>query len=105
MNATAEANVDQARFELLTGEGSRVVDVSALSALLQGAAEPEELDNPSALVWSTFLGGSAEEIGWSATLDANGNPVVTGLNTSTFFPTTPGAYDRVYSGLGDVFVS
>ena len=38
-------------------------------------------------------------------MDASGNPIVTGLNTSTFFPTTPGAYDRVYSGLGDVFVS
>jgi hypothetical protein len=105
LNATAEANLGQARFELQAGEGPTVVDVSALSALLAGAAEPEELDNPAALVWSTFLGGSAEEIGWSATLDANGNPVVTGLNTSTFFPTTPGAYDRVYSGLGDVFVS
>ena len=105
LNATAEANTDRARFELLTGEGSSVVDVSAISALLTGVAEPEDLDNPGALVWSTFLGGSAEEIGWSATLDASGNPVVTGLNTSTFFPTTPGAYDRVYSGLGDVFVS
>jgi FlgD Ig-like domain/Beta-propeller repeat len=107
LNPSAGANVDQARFEVVTGDvtSTEIVDVAAVSALLAGGAAVEVLDDPNALVWSTYLGGSAEELGWSATFDSNGNPVVTGLNTSTFFPTTPGAYDRIYSGLGDVFVS
>jgi hypothetical protein len=119
------ANIGAARFELDEGDGARAtsIDVAELTALLASAgvrakrdASPvsgarsnptgESLfDNPATLNWSTFLGATAEEIGWSATLDSQGNPVVTGLNTSTFFPTTPGAYDRVYSGLGDVFVA
>jgi len=106
VDTRAGANLDQARCEVQGRDiPSEMVGVDALSAMLQDAPEPEALDNPGALLWSTFLGGSAEEIGWSATFDANGNVVVTGLNTSTFFPTTPGAYDRIYSGLGDVFVS
>lgn len=109
LNARAGADPDRARFELRAGNGTSPanIGVTELSALLTAAAgaHREVLDDPDALLWSSFLGGSAEEIGWSAALDSNGNPVVTGLNTSTFFPTTPGAYDQVYSGLGDVFVS
>jgi len=111
LNARAGADTDMARFELQAGDGASPanLDVTQLSALLAADIDREVLDspddNPEALVWSSFLGGTAEEIGWSTALDSNGNPVVTGLNTSTFFPTTPGAYDQVYSGLGDVFVS
>jgi hypothetical protein len=107
LSARAGANTDAVRFELQAGDGTSPanIDVSRLSALLAASAHRAVLDDPETLVWSTFLGGSAEEIGWSTTLDSNGNPVVTGLNTSTFFPTTPGAYDEIYSGLGDVFVS
>jgi hypothetical protein len=61
--------------------------------------------HPSPLVWSTFLGGTSDEIGWSIALDAQGDVLVTGLTISSKFPTTPGAYDRHYDGLGDVFVS
>jgi hypothetical protein len=107
LNARVGADLDQARFEVQAGDrtSSHRIDVAALSALLAGGSAGAVLDNPAALVWSTFVGGSAEESGWSGTFDSNGNVVVTGLNTSTFFPTTPGAYDRIYSGLGDVFVS
>jgi hypothetical protein len=107
LDAKAGADIDRARFEMQASNqpGSELVGIAALTALLEGGAGPGELDNPGALVWSTYLGGSAEESGWSATFDAGGNVIVTGLNTSTFFPTTPGAYDRTYSGLGDVFVS
>ncbi len=62
-------------------------------------------DDASRLLWSTFLGGTSEEIAWSVTVDADDHPVVAGVTFSTAFPTTPGAYDRTYQGLGDVFVS
>lgn len=71
----------------------------------RNAARPERLDDPSSLAWSTFLGGSAEDLGWSLAVAEDGHVYVTGVTFSSSFPTTPGAYDRVYSGLGDVFVS
>ncbi len=58
-----------------------------------------------ALVWSTFLGGSHQDVGNSLVLDVSGNPVVAGLTHSTTFPTTPRAYDTFYNGGYDVFVA
>lgn len=49
----------------------------------------------SALVYSTFLGGSAVDQGFGVALDAAGNAYVTGLTESANFPTTPGAFDTV----------
>ncbi|MCJ2670447.1 MAG: SBBP repeat-containing protein [Candidatus Thermoplasmatota archaeon] len=47
----------------------------------------------SDLVYSTFLGGSGYEEGWSVDVDASGNAYVTGLTRSSNFPTTDGAFD------------
>ncbi len=56
------------------------------------------------LIWSTYLGGSYLDWGYSIVLDAHGNPVVTGETWSSDFPTTPGAYDTTHNGSSDVFV-
>jgi hypothetical protein len=64
--------------------------------------------NPTgtALVFSTFLGGSAADIGLSVALDAAGSIYVSGQTSSTNFPTTPGAFQTVFGGsFNDGFVS
>jgi hypothetical protein len=54
--------------------------------------------NPTgtALVYSTYLGGSSnEDRGVGVAVDAAGNAFVTGVATSQDFPTTPGAFQSV----------
>ncbi len=59
----------------------------------------------SALIWSTFLGGGDLERAYGVAIDAEGNPVVTGLVHSFDFPVTAGAFDQTYNGNGDGFVA
>jgi hypothetical protein len=59
------------------------------------------------LVYSTYLGGSGADWGHGIAVDDGGHAFVTGYTLSGDFPTTEGAYSRVYnaSGLEDVFVT
>jgi beta-propeller repeat-containing protein len=57
------------------------------------------------LVYSTFLGGNANDSGNDVAVDAAGNAYVTGEATSTGFPTTPGAFRTFSRGSGDAFVT
>jgi hypothetical protein len=51
----------------------------------------------STLIYSTYLGGSAEEFPSGIGVDASGNAYVTGNTISTDFPTTPGAFQTSYA--------
>lgn len=50
------------------------------------------------ILYSTFLGHSGDEVGFSIVLDAANHAVVTGYTTSAGFPTVPGSYDTTYNG-------
>src|SRR5438046_915685 len=56
----------------------------------------------TALVYSTYLGGSRGDGGFGIAVDAAGSAYVTGSTNSTDFPTTPGAIQTTYSGGGFV---
>src|SRR5712672_1576210 len=59
----------------------------------------------SALLYSTYLGGSDDDQGLGIAVDTNGNAYVTGSTKSANFPTTAGAFQPTYGGVTDAFVT
>jgi hypothetical protein len=60
----------------------------------------------SGLVYSTYLGGTADEFGFSIAVDSVGNAYATGRTGSANFPTTVGAFQTTFAGgLFDGFVT
>jgi hypothetical protein len=57
------------------------------------------------LLYSTYLGGSANDDGTAIALDSLGAAYVAGVTTSTNFPTTTGAFQTVAGGAEDAFVA
>jgi hypothetical protein len=57
----------------------------------------------ASLVYSTFIGGPARELGQGIAVDASGNAYVTGSTESDGFPVTPGAFQT--TGSFDAFVT
>ena len=66
--------------------------------------------NGSALVYSTYLGGTLSESGNDVALDSAGDVYVAGHTYSMDFPATTGAFDTIFNGdpsifWGDAFVT
>jgi hypothetical protein len=60
----------------------------------------------TALLYSTYLGGTGSDQGWRIAVDPSGMAYVTGFTTSTSFPTTAGAFQTVYGGgSNDAFIA
>ncbi len=59
----------------------------------------------SALVYSTYLGGSVFDVGEGIAVDSMGNAYVTGLTQSSDFPTTPTAFQTALAGSSNAFVT
>jgi hypothetical protein len=55
------------------------------------------LNATGALVFSTYLGGSGNDGAGDVVIDSAGEVIVTGTTNSADFPTTVGAYDRVFN--------
>jgi len=61
----------------------------------------------SQLLYATYIGGNASDVGTGIALDATGNAYVTGSTESSDFPTTPGAFETTHAvdiGSSDAFV-
>ena len=64
--------------------------------------------NPSGsrLMFSTYLGGTGDDLAIDGTVDRSGNTYVTGFTSSTDFPVTRSAFQGTYGGGGaDTFVA
>ncbi len=99
-NAYVTGTTDSADFPTLSafqgalaGEGSQDAFVTKLNAA------------GSALVYSTYLGGSGLDEGRAIAVDADGNAYVTGSTLSSDFTTTPGAFQGARVNLTDAFVT
>ncbi|HEX5500085.1 MAG TPA: SBBP repeat-containing protein, partial [Thermomicrobiales bacterium] len=58
------------------------------------------------LVYSTYLGGSASDVGNGMAVDGSGNAYVSGVTASANFPATNGSYQPTFaSGGNDAFVA
>jgi len=58
----------------------------------------------SAVVYSTFIGGSSSDLGYDIAVDRQGNAFITGYTLSTDFPTR-NAYQDTFGGSWDAFVT
>jgi hypothetical protein len=61
-------------------------------------------EDGSALVYSTYLGGTLRDQGRAIAVRGT-DAYVTGFTTSPNFPTTPGAFDETHNGNRDVFIT
>ena len=104
---TAEAiALDAAGSAYVTGytAGTNFPTVNALQAAnastvgLQDAFVSKVSASGSALVYSTYLGGSDNDIGRAIVVDGAGAAYVAGDSYSTNFPTTSGAVQRTFGG-------
>jgi hypothetical protein len=59
----------------------------------------------TALAYSTFLGGSETDRAYDIAINPYGEAHVVGYTLSGDFPVTSGAYDTIYAGVQDVFLT
>jgi hypothetical protein len=57
----------------------------------------------SAVQWSTFLGGAADDAAYGVGTDGVGTTFVAGRTASADFPTTAGSFDQTFDGPTDAF--
>lgn len=61
--------------------------------------------NGTALVWSTYLGGELMDYGTGIAVDGAGTPYVVGSAQSASFPTTSDAFQPLFAGQSDAFIT
>lgn len=93
------------------GETNELIDnesVTDLSLVDQPSENLNLVDNSTLLQWSTYLGGSASDEGYSLAIDSQDNAIITGFTWSVNFPVLNG-YNETHSGgdydQEDVFIS
>lgn len=59
----------------------------------------------SAIVWSSYLGGSGFDAAYSIKFDPDNNVMLAGGTTSSDFPVTAGAYQTTFNGIVDGWIA
>jgi len=91
-----------------TNSGAFPTTAGAFDTTFNGGFDPFVTNlnaTGSELIYSTFIGGSVNDVGYGIALDAAENAIVTGSTGSSGFPTTTGAFDRTPNGSTDAFVA
>ncbi len=98
-NAYVTGNTQSANFPTTAGafQGSLAGPVSAFVTKLNATG--------TALIDSTYLGGTSTTQAFGIAMDTSGNAYVAGGTASSDFPTTTGSYQTTYGGSGDAFVA
>jgi hypothetical protein len=85
--------------------GGRFVERPGGWGIAVGSYDPTQLLVIDPLVYSTYIGGSSDEVGSAIAVDGSGNAYVTGWTSSTDYDVTPGAFQTTNGGGRDVFVT
>jgi len=102
--------VDDAASAYITGRtdsGNFPTTAGAFDLTLSGPADvflTKIEDLAPDLAYSTYVGGTGTDEGHGIGLDILNNVYVAGYTDSANFPTTAGAYDTTYNGMGDAFI-
>jgi hypothetical protein len=90
-----------------TSSSNSIATVGAYQAIYGGSSEAfiAKFNTNGIRQWATYYGGSDIDEGRAITTDPSGNIVITGVTTSTNAIATIGAYQTVYSGMGDAFIA
>ncbi|MBN1390586.1 MAG: fibronectin type III domain-containing protein [Candidatus Thermoplasmatota archaeon] len=82
----------------------RLIDESSYTFKLDGR-DPNRGVLIDPIVYSSYLGGSADDGIFDCDLDSNGNNYLVGITDSKDFPITTGVYQTTYNGNYDIFVT
>src|SRR5262249_46292401 len=103
--------LDSARNVYVTGQTSSAdfpTTAGAIRISLAGTTDSfvTQLDaNGSTLPFSTYLGGSGDELGRDIAVDEARSVYVVGVTSSPDFPTTMGALRATFGGVNDGFIA
>jgi len=89
-----------------TDSPNLVTTSNAIQKSLKGSVDGfvMKINSQGELIYSTYLGGSQDDIPISLTLDPMGNIYIVGATNSTDFPITPNAIQRSLRGEYDAFI-
>ena len=65
-----------------------------------GDAFVAKFDPTGKLVWSTYLGGTKDDVGTAVTVDSSGNVYIAGATVSSNFPGVSSGFQSTFGGLG-----
>ncbi|MBK8052221.1 MAG: gliding motility-associated C-terminal domain-containing protein [Saprospiraceae bacterium] len=110
MDAFRDMVIDELGFVYVVGTTSSTSNISTPSAYKttnsgQNDVYLAKYTTSGQKVWSTYYGGSGDDIGQSIDLDPQGNVVITGLTFSASEISSPGTHKANISASGDIFVA